>query len=93
MIVERKRLRIGVIGVGRRGQDHLRTILALSDRFELVGICDASESTAVKVAGQFGMKAFSDLDAFLSAVQPDVAVVATSRETHHLVAPTVAAHG
>ena len=92
-MAERKRLRIGVIGVGRRGQDHLRTILALSDRFELVGICDASESTAGKVADQFGMKAFSDLDAFLSAVQPDVAVVTTSRETHHLVAPTVAAHG
>ena len=92
-MAERKRLRIGVIGVGRRGQDHLRTIRALSDRFELVGICDASESVAGKVADQLGMKAFSDLDAFLAAAKPDVAVVTTSRETHHLVAPTVAAHG
>ena len=92
-IVERKRLRIGVIGVGRRGQDHLRTILALSDRFELAGICDASESAAGKVAAQLGVKAYSGVDAFLNAVHPDVAVIATSRDTHHLVAPAVAAHG
>ena len=92
-IVERKRLRIGVIGVGRRGQDHLRTILALSDRFELAGVCDESESAAGKVAGQFGIKAYSDVDAFLTAVHPDVAVITTSRDTHHLVAPAVAAHG
>ena len=92
-MVEHKRLRIGVIGVGRRGQDHLRTIVALSDRFELVGICDESASAAGKVADQFGIKAYSNIHEFLTAVNPDAAVIATPRDTHHLVAPIVAAHG
>lgn len=45
MAADKKRLRIGLVGAGRRGQVHLATLDALGDWFELAAICDVSEET------------------------------------------------
>jgi predicted dehydrogenase len=49
------RVRVGVIGAGSIAQQmHLPYLAELEDRFELVGVCDASASLARKLSARFG---------------------------------------
>jgi predicted dehydrogenase len=49
---QRTRLRLGVVGVGRRGREHLDTIASLGDRYDLVAVCDLSEAAAQAAAAK-----------------------------------------
>lgn len=87
------RLRIGVAGVGGRGRDHLETLVALTDRYELVAVCDLSESAAQAAGASSGVPAYSNLEEFFARANLDVVLIVTPRDTHHLVAKMAAAHG
>src|SRR6266511_3778695 len=87
------RLRIGVAGVGGRGRDHLETLAALTDRFELVAVCDLSEAAAQAVGASSGVPAYANLEEFFAQARLVVVLIATPRDTHHLVAKMAAAHG
>jgi len=87
------RLRIGVAGVGGRGRDHLETLAALTDRFDLVAVCDLSEAAAQAVGASSGVPAYANLEEFFAKSRLDVVVIATPRDTHHLVAKMAAAYG
>lgn len=88
-----QRLRLGVIGLGRRGQQHLKTINGLTDRYQLVAICDLSETVAAANAKRLGFKGYSDFNKFFSCEELDVVVITTPRETHHLVVKVAAGYG
>src|SRR5438093_8169974 len=87
------RLRIGVAGVGGRGRDHIETLAALTDRFELVAVCDLSEATAQAVGASSGVPAYTNLEDFFTKAGLDVVLIVTPRDTHHLVAKMAADHG
>ena len=87
------RLRIGVIGAGGRGQQHVRTILELPDLYELAGVCDLSELAARTMGERAGVRAYSDVDDFFAQADVQVVVIATPAETHHLVAKAAAERG
>ncbi len=87
-----KRLRIGVVGLGRRGQEHLETLAVLTDRFELAGVCDVSDALAQQTAVAAGVKGYSDLKTFFADSNLDVVVIASSRDTHHTVAKAAGDH-
>ena len=85
-----ERLRIGVIGTGHMGRNHVRN-LAEEARFELVGIYDKSEEQAKKIAKQYDTRAFGDLDALLEQVQ--AVVVAVPSSLHKQIGQKVAERG
>jgi predicted dehydrogenase len=91
-MVQGKRLRLGLLGAGRRGKAHLSAITGLADLFELVAICDLNEVTARALAGSFGAKAYTEVKKFFSRESLDVVDIVTPAESHHLMALEAAEH-
>jgi predicted dehydrogenase len=88
-----KRLRIGLIGVGRRGRSYASTIFAFGDRFELAGLCDPSSTLARAKSDELGVPGYLDVGELVRKERLDAVVVATPPETHHVVARAAAAAG
>jgi len=93
VVAQEKRLRLGLLGAGRRGQVYLSAIAGLPDRYDFVAVCDANEAKAQAAAGRFGAHAYSDVREFFSREQLDVVTIATPAECHHLLAKMAAEHG
>ena len=75
-------LRAAVIGVGNMGRHHARNYANISG-VELVGIADANEATAHKMAQQHGGQAFSNYEQMLDEAKPDLVTIAVPT-VHHL---------
>lgn len=84
------RLRIGVIGTGHMGRNHVRNLAEETRYFELVGIYDRDAKQAGKVASQYETASFSSMDDLLDQV--DAVVVAVPSSLHKEVGLRVAAH-
>lgn len=93
MSAQPTRLRLGILGGGRRGKDHIRSVLVLSDLYELAAVCDLSAAGASAAAALAGARAYTSPREFLSREDLDVVVITTPRETHHLMIKLVAEHG
>jgi predicted dehydrogenase len=77
-----ERVRIGIVGAGLIAQcEHIPNLLALRDRFDLVGVCDPSPMARDFVAGHFGLRVFPDSDALLGE-KLDAVVIASPDYTH-----------
>lgn len=74
-----KKIRVGVVGVGDFGRNHVRVLHDLPGA-ELVGVHDADPERARQVAAEFSTQAFSDV-AHL-AEQADAACVAVPTNLH-----------
>jgi myo-inositol 2-dehydrogenase/D-chiro-inositol 1-dehydrogenase len=72
-------LHVGVIGVGRIGAMHARTLLTLSG-VSTVTIADADSAAACRVAEELGAATKSVDELF--AAQPDAVVIATATPAH-----------
>ena len=72
-------LKIGIIGLGSMGKNHLRILLMLKE-VELVFISDLNTGTANSLAAAHGVPAVSDPFAALDTV--DAVVICTPTETH-----------
>jgi predicted dehydrogenase len=86
-------LRTGVVGLGRRGTEHIETLGCLTDYFQLVAVCDLSESAAQSAAAATGVRGYSSIKAFFDTEKLDVAIIATPRDTHHLIVKMAADRG
>jgi predicted dehydrogenase len=73
-------VRLVVVGAGLIGQRHIQRVLASEDA-ELVAIVDPSEN-ARDIAGQAKATWYADLNAMLTAEQPDGIVIATPNQMH-----------
>jgi predicted dehydrogenase len=87
------RLRIGVAGTGRRGREHLETLAALGDRFEVAAVCDVSAPSAEAAAAASGATPYTRLTDFFDKGNLHVVLITTPRETHHLVVRMAADRG
>ena len=83
-------LRIGVIGTGHMGRNHVRN-LAEERRFNLVGIYDKNTEQAEKAAERYAVKVFDDLDNLLDEVE--AVIVAVPSSLHKEIGLKVAKHG
>lgn len=61
-------LRIGVIGAGKLGQTHIQQLKEI-DEFELVGFYDSNYEHAEKVAAEYGVEHFLDVDELIDLVE------------------------
>lgn len=78
-----RRIKVGVVGVGSLGQHHAR-IYAEMEEAELVGVYDADQDRAAKIARSHRVTAFPTLDALADAAEALSVVVPTDK--HHQVA-------
>lgn len=74
-----ERTRIGVVGTGAMGTNHVR-VLKRMDRAELVGVFDVSSERAETVAADHGTRAFAELSRLVDSV--DGVVLATPTVSH-----------
>ena len=84
------RLKIGVIGTGHMGRNHVRNI-SDEKRFDFIGIYDVDFEHASELADTYGTKAFRSMDSLLDAV--DAVVVAVPSSLHKDIGLKVAEHG
>ena len=78
------RLKIGVIGAGNWGKNHVRSVTGLADA-ELSAVCDTDAKTRDRVARQYpAVHTSGDLADFLTRV--DAVIVASPAATHAAVA-------
>jgi len=72
-------LKLGLIGLGSMGQNHLR-VLSLLKGVEIAFIHDADAARQASLAAQYGVPGVDDVDAALAGL--DAAVIATPTSTH-----------
>lgn len=84
-------IKIGVIGTGNMGRNHVRILNEERTEFELVGIYDANPETAASFAQKYQVKAAVSVEELLSWV--DAVVVAVPSSLHCEVALKAAAKG
>ena len=81
-MTEKKSIRTAVIGVGSLGRHHARNYVEIAgnDEIEFVGVCDADEKTANKIAEEYSCKRFKNWAELLDKV--DAVSIVTPTETH-----------
>lgn len=91
-----EKLRIGVIGAGSMGRNHVRILSTEKGSFEFVGFYDADQNRAAEIAKQFSVTAFPSVTALLeqvdavtiaapSSLHKELALEAVRRGVHALV--------
>lgn len=76
--------RVGVIGVGSMGKNHVRAYSALKHVCELIGIYDIDEEVTKTVAQSYGIKPYSSVEALMQDV--DAVNIATPTTSHYEIA-------
>ena len=72
-------LKLGLIGLGNMGQNHLR-VLSLLKGVEIAFIHDADPARQARLAAMYGVPGVDDVDAAMAGL--DAAVIATPTSTH-----------
>src|SRR3989442_10539152 len=86
-ILSVKRLKIGVVGAGAWGRNHVRTVAGLAEG-ELAAVCDTDPRVRERLSRQYpGALVTGDMAALLAAV--DAVIVASPATTHAAVAQQV----
>jgi predicted dehydrogenase len=83
-------LKTTVIGTGGRSKAHFRVIPILHDKYSLVAVCDIDEEKAKSVAQEMNVKAYTDIEQMIDGEKPDVCLIATQAESHHVIAQFLA---
>lgn len=84
------RLKIGVVGAGAWGRNHVRTVAGLADA-ELAAVCDTNEATRQKLSRQYpGALITGDVAALLKVCEA-VVIAAPAKEHAGLALETIAA--
>lgn len=73
-----KRIKMGVIGVGNMGRNHVRILSRETNDCQLVGIYDANTAQAEKIAADYGTVPFQNMDTLLDNVEAVVVAVPSS---------------
>ena len=84
------KIRMGVIGAGSMGKNHLRVIGEIP-AYDLVGLYDTDKENALKAAQDYGARAFESLQDLLDAV--DAVSVAVPSSRHMEIAVEAARRG
>jgi predicted dehydrogenase len=86
-----RKLRCGVIGVGRMGRHHAR-VYAQHEQAELVGVVDANADTRDDIAGQWGGASLETVEQLIDA-GVDAVTIATPTIHHRAAAEKLLASG
>jgi predicted dehydrogenase len=90
MAEEKKKLRFGVVGAGKIGTFHVRTLAKMPD-VELVGVCDSDSMKAQALAWKYNCLPFNNYNDLFPQV--DAIVIAVPTEYHEKVGIAAMEHG
>ncbi len=76
-------IKIGVIGMGRIAQDVHCPMICCTEGVELAGVYDIIDKRRQFAEEHYGVKAYSDLDLFLTESGADLVIISTPTNTHH----------
>lgn len=82
-------MKVGVIGVGSMGQNHVRVLSEISN---LVGVCDSNPEAGEKIASKFKTKYYKNVSDLLASGVEAVSVV-TPTNAHYDIATKVIESG
>ena len=83
-------LKVGVIGTGHMGKNHVRNLAMETRYFDLIGIYDQNPVQAGEIAKQYAVTAFNDMEALLDQV--DAVVIAVPSSLHRKIGLAAAEH-
>ncbi len=83
-------MRVGVIGTGHMGRNHVRNLLE-DKRFEFVGIFDSNPEQAKEIAEKYAVNPFDTIESLLEEVE--AVVIAVPSSLHKDIALKTAEHG
>lgn len=75
------RLRVGLVGCGGMGNEHLKIIAHIED-VELVGVCDYREERARRMSAAHGVPCWLDYETFLDEAKPDAVHICSPSGLH-----------
>ena len=73
-------IKLGVVGAGNMGKNHIRVALSNNDYFEFVGFYDKSSKCRKEVSKTYNVEAFSKLDELFKKV--DACIIAVPSSLH-----------
>jgi len=76
------RVRVGFIGVGGHGMQHVNACAKMADEAEIVAFCDPKEGVAQSRADEFRGKAFLSSDEMYDAVDMDAVIIVVPPYAH-----------
>jgi len=76
-------LKIGVIGLGSMGKNHVR-VCSEKENIKIKGVSDINITTAKMIAEKFDIKAFFDYKEMINQI--DAAIIATPTSSHYKIA-------
>jgi len=76
------RVRVGFIGVGGHGMQHVNACAKMADEVGIVAFCDPKEGVAQSRADEFGGKAFLSADEMYDAVKIDAVIITVPPYAH-----------
>jgi len=74
-------LKFGIIGVGRRGIDHLEVLRNL-DEVSVRAICEIDKQRALEVSRRYNLKGYSNIEDMLEKESLDAVVISTPTPLH-----------
>ena len=77
-----RKIKCGVVGIGRFGAEHCRYFTREQEKYELVTVCDIDPERVRVVSEQFGGKGYTDLAEFLAHPDMDLVIIATRSLDH-----------
>lgn len=86
----KKKLKVGVVGVGSLGQHHAR-IYSKLETAQLIGIYDVDHKRAAQIAAMYGTKPCENIGELASSIE--AASVAVPTDQHFEIASMLMAHG
>ncbi|MCY6959012.1 Gfo/Idh/MocA family oxidoreductase [Clostridium brassicae] len=75
-------LRVGVIGTGAIGEDHIRRLTDVITGAKVVALSDINVENARRIADKYGAKFYSTGEEVINATEVDAIVIASWDETH-----------
>ncbi|MDI9894547.1 Gfo/Idh/MocA family oxidoreductase [Rhodococcus sp. IEGM 1381] len=75
-------VRVGVIGAGVMGADHIRNLHAAVSGAEVIAVADVDADRAYRIAAEVGAEGFTDPYALISSPSVDAVVIASHDSTH-----------
>ncbi|MBV4430842.1 Gfo/Idh/MocA family oxidoreductase [Clostridium tyrobutyricum] len=75
-------LKVGVIGTGGIGQEHIRRLTNVITGAKVTAVSDINEGTAQKIAEKYGAKFYKTGEEVINAPEVDAVVIASWDQTH-----------
>ena len=78
-----RKIRFGIIGVGRLGYEHACNLASRIPAAELTAVCDGNEARAKEVAEELGVKAvYTDPKEMCKSPEIDAVAIITNTSSH-----------